>query len=181
MQPSRKLIIGLVGLKWSGKDTLFKIIKEEFPEAFRVAFADAVKEELAQALGITVEEIEADKERFRLGLQWWGTEWRRHNTPNYWIYQAFRKIREADTGLVVVTDVRFPDEGDAIRGSGGFLVKVERPGLSVPADPHASEKYAITMVPDWTVQNPGEPVEIYRAAAGRLLDHIHTLRAMRAA
>lgn len=181
MQPSRKLIIGLVGLKRSGKDTLFEILKEEFPEAVRVAYADALKEEFAAALGITVAEIEADKPRFRLGLQWWGTEWRRHSTPGYWIDRAFEKIRAADTGLVVVTDVRFPDEGDAIRGSGGFLVKIERVGQAKSEDTHASEQYATHMTPDWTVRNPGESVELYRAAAGRLLDHIHTLRATRAA
>ncbi len=35
----------------------------------------------------------------------------------------------------IVTDVRFPNEADAIRNAGGVLVKVERPGLSTGTHP----------------------------------------------
>ena len=39
---------------------------------------------------------------------------------------------------VVITDVRFPDEADAVRTAGGLVVRVTRPGVT-STDTHATE------------------------------------------
>lgn len=74
----------------------------------RLAFADALKEEAAAHLGITVEELNARKSEFRPILQNWGVG-KRGADQDYWVKEwAIR--RAAITGPVVVTDCRFPNE-----------------------------------------------------------------------
>lgn len=151
-------VIGLSGYKQAGKDTVFLALSEYYQDVRRLAFADPLKEELAAACGVTKEEIEKEKERYRLGLQWWGTEFRRGQSPHYWIDQAriqyLRAIKKRPTA-VVFTDCRFPNEVELIKELGGKMWRIERPSenqrrerylrvfrrlsKTVPKDRHASE------------------------------------------
>lgn len=137
-----KAVIGLTGRKKSGKDTVCEIIGELLTAQRvswkRIAFADPLKEELAAACGVTVEEINAQKDRYRGGLQWWGTEFRRTDDPDYWVKQAVKKIRQSLASVVIVTDCRFDNEAEAITQLGGVVLSVHRRGATV-ADYHASE------------------------------------------
>ena len=58
-------------------------------------------------------------------LQFWGTEVRRARDPNYWVDQLFLSI-PANTDIALISDVRFPNEADAITESGGYNVRVVR-------------------------------------------------------
>ncbi len=73
-------------------------------------------------------------------LQWWGTEYRRAQDYNYWTKAWVRKIEEFDLDdiHVLIDDVRFMNELDAIKQHGGLIVKIERPGFD-GANNHASE------------------------------------------
>ena len=119
-------VIGITGKKGHGKDTLCNALQQIAGDKVdRVAFGDALKREVAELLGITVDDINADKPRFRLMLQFYGTEWRRHQDPEYWI----KRLRETIAGLpafciAVVTDVRFANEAALIEELGGFTVRV---------------------------------------------------------
>lgn len=57
-----------------------------------------------------------------------------------WIGQAFRRINAilARGASVVVTDVRFLNEAERVRQAGGFVLRIERPGLPL-GDLHPSE------------------------------------------
>ena len=67
------MIIGISGKKRSGKDTIFKLIKElNGILPLRAAFGDQIKEEVADITGVDVDHIEENKEHFRQMLQWWG-------------------------------------------------------------------------------------------------------------
>lgn len=136
-------LIGLSGRKRSGKDTVFALIQEEAGHLrpVRVAFGDALKEEVSNLLNVSVEEMESDKSRFRGLLQWWGTEWRRHQNPLYWIDKTRATIQalEGQSELVVVTDVRFANEVLLIEQLGGTVVRVSRPEADSVSDPHLSE------------------------------------------
>ena len=68
----------------------------------------------------------------------------------------------------VITDVRFPDEAQAIKDWGGVLWRVDRPGL-VGGDGHASET-AMDDYRGWdeVIVNDGTIAEL-RAKVGRLL------------
>jgi hypothetical protein len=61
-------------------------------------------------------------------------------SPEFWVAQGLAKAEALlDQGTsVVITDVRFPNELDAIGGAGGFHVHVDRPGVDT-SDPHPSE------------------------------------------
>lgn len=97
------------------------------------AFANAVKRELADACDVTVDHIEKHKDTFRLGLQWWGTEFRRAmHGDTYWVKQLNFAMQQEGLGqfdkhVYIITDVRFKNEADYIKRNGGLLVRVERP------------------------------------------------------
>ncbi len=83
-------------------------------------------------------------------LQWWGTEYRRNQDPDYWTKAWGRKVKEydLDRSLILVDDVRFVNELDVIRAHGGLVVRVVRPGFN-GANDHSSEN-SLDHVTDWT-------------------------------
>ncbi len=73
-------------------------------------------------------------------LQWWGTEYRRRQDPDYWVKaweSAYRQL-QSTIRHILVDDVRFPNEAQVIRRNGGVLVRVERAGFN-GANDHSSE------------------------------------------
>lgn len=91
----------------------------------RLAFADALKVEVAEHLGISLEELAARKAEFRPLLQNWGVD-RREQNPNYWV-ERWAAARAAIPGPVVNTDTRFPNEGFYALRSGALLVRLVVP------------------------------------------------------
>ena len=140
-------VLGLTGRKLSGKDTFYGIVQASAPPWVRVqrlAFADFLKEEVARACHVTVEEINRDKVAFRPILQWWGTDFRRNRYGDrYWVDQVTLALRRLDDGetptLAVLTDVRFPNEAALVQEVfHGKLFRLVRPQSETP-DPHPSE------------------------------------------
>lgn len=136
-------IIGISGKKQSGKDTLgaMLVANSELP-AQRVAFADALKEEVAAACGVTIAFIETNKTVFRPILQWWGTDFRRrYFGDDYWVVKVYEKILEASklgVLLVVITDTRFQSEFNALKKLNACMVRIARPS-QLTGDTHLSE------------------------------------------
>lgn len=109
----------------------------------------AMGAEFLVSFGYSREEAEymvfRDKERIipslnksvRYILQTIGTEWgRNYINGNVWVKIMLRNLELK--GNVVVDDVRFFNEAEAIKAAGGILWKVVRPGL-IPKENHASE------------------------------------------
>lgn len=134
------MIIGISGKKRSGKDTIYELIKKRSGYSVaRAAFGDQIKEEVARVTGMAVPHIEENKERFRPMLQWWGADFRRHyNGDRYWLERMLFRMRSIrDPEVLVITDVRYPNEAEVVKEAGGILLRVERKtGLK---DPHSSE------------------------------------------
>ncbi len=85
------------------------------------------KEEVLPALGVSTRHL----------LRTLGTEWGRSCVhPELWL-MSFRS-RLAGLQLVVVDDVRFPNEAQLIQQLGGEVWKVLRPGQDRPAE-HSSD------------------------------------------
>ena len=123
------IIIGISGKKRSGKDTLYSFISAFLKnyKIGKIAFADALKEEVALATGVKTSFIEEEKETFRTILQWWGTDFRRKfNGDDYWIKKLLDKISRSDLDVVIITDVRFKNEADILKECGAFLVRINR-------------------------------------------------------
>ena len=137
------MIIGISGKKRSGKDTVYELIRilkqGDGIVPVRAAFGDQIKEEVAGVTGVDVDHIEEHKERFRPMLQWWGADFRRHyKGESYWLDKMLVKMKTI-TGneVLVITDVRYPNEAELVKEAGGIMIRVERDtGLE---DAHSSE------------------------------------------
>jgi hypothetical protein len=78
----------------------------------------------------------------RHALRTLGTEWGRDRMAgDLWVVATMARVRAllAEGRGVVVDDMRFPNEAEAIRAAGGMLVRVTRPGRMPQAGLHASE------------------------------------------
>jgi hypothetical protein len=139
--------IGLAGKSGSGKDVVADYICERYNYK-KIAVADAIRDEAADFLKSTIggtiyslnESFEQVVDAFveavwakpttpeiRVLLQWWGTEFRRSQDNNYWVKRLAERLDNED--CIVVSDVRTPDEIDAIHQAGGEVWFVERPGV----------------------------------------------------
>lgn len=154
------IVIGLSAKLGCGKTTLADNILARLDtmgkQAVRMAFGDPLKRECSSYFGFPLEWCYSQEGKMRLvarealdnftvreALQWYGTDFRRAQDPLYWI-KAMRKelvlLAEAGVQVVVVDDVRFPDEAQVCLDN-GYCFRVEpfegwKPG---PHAEHASE------------------------------------------
>lgn len=145
----RRTWIGFSGKRRSGKDTSANILTTylnkhtpDFP-VYRLAFADALKDEVCEKFGITREELESKKEFYRSDLQGIG-ETRRNEREDYWIGKLFAKVNSLPQvhSYVMITDVRHLNEAKVLQAIGAHLFRVIRPMPSEQlegADKHISE------------------------------------------
>lgn len=150
-------LIGLLGKKKSGKTTAAKYIAEILKpnKVLCIGFADALKEEIAQAVGQPVEYIEQHKDNFRLIMQGWGTDFKRKLVrDDYWIKKVLDKLVKVpdDVHTVVIPDVRFINEAHMILGVDGVLVRIERDTMMADFHESETEHNSINGV-KYTVQN----------------------------
>lgn len=135
-------LVGIGYKKGSGKDTFAKMLSVHFNQCVITGFADALKHQVADVCGIEIEEIEKNKPLFRPMLQWWGTDFRRiyGKDENYWIREMEYKYniykRNSDE-LMIISDVRFPNEAEFVRAKEGYLIEMIRNTDS--NDKHSSE------------------------------------------
>lgn len=178
--PARPLI-GLLGHKGAGKDTLGRVLTEKHGYT-RASFADDLRLEVFKALVRTskteqapkIVESQNDYNAFlsyveahkhdaldlpsgwpRQLLQAWGQMRRDIYGDDYWINRI--ALGEG----VVVTDVRFPNEAAAIKKAGGILWRVVRPGKD--GDGHISETLLDTIPVDMKIFNNGTIAQIEEA------------------
>ena len=178
-------LVGITGLKQSGKNTAAAALVEKLgytEDAFARNLKDIVysiqgmsvrvpagvwhmSEDLylpyqtvVDGLGLDLaKELVPDVRRI---LQTFGTEgMREHFGPDVWSDRVIARVAanrsSADPRPVVVTDVRFPDEADAIRDAGGLLVRIVRPEQGPVSDGHASETHIASMDVDIEIVNDG--------------------------
>ena len=115
--------IALSGLKRSGKDTIGSYLIQRY-NCKRFAFADEVKR-LAREL-FPEEFVQNDKPVDL--LQWLGNTMRQRN-PDVWINKLSTMIQLTKDPVpnLVVTDVRYPNEVQALKKLGFTIVKVQVP------------------------------------------------------
>ena len=105
------LLIG--GKAGSGKDTVAKIIKENFPKVRLLAFATRIKD-IAYSIGWSGEK----DEKGRRLLQHIGAVGREYN-KNTWVNDVVYKLKSPmlnkNTNIFVITDFRFPNEYQVLK------------------------------------------------------------------
>jgi hypothetical protein len=91
-------------------------------------------------------------------LQWWGTEYRRAQDPDYWIKAMASRVRVAgQNGLqrIAITDCRFENELAYIRSVGGRLWRLQRPELEAVEGGHESAIALRDKPADVEIRNAG--------------------------
>ncbi|OZV74794.1 hypothetical protein CA850_29710 [Micromonospora echinospora] len=177
-------MVGLLGRARAGKDTVAAHLVERYGFR-RYAFADALREcalianpivtpvdtvggsvRLADVVAAVGWEGAKAHREVRRTLQQLGVGVR-HLQPDFWVRVVMDEV-EHRTGPVAITDVRFPNEAEAIRTAGGVLVRVVRPGQD-ESDQHVSE----VALKDWPVDHTLMNDDDLHA----LLNKVDTLRA----
>ena len=174
-------LVGLCGLKGSGKDTLAAALVKNHGYV-RVAFADRLKAVAIDTdpyvfyrggytrLAAVVENIgwdaakqHADVRRF---LQYLGMAVRDNLDAEAWINAVFSQVVQlrSDGHPVVITDVRMLNEVDLVRDLYGNLIQVKRPGIN-DDDTHISENEWKSAAPNIVFTNRGGLADVDRAAA----------------
>lgn len=166
-------VVGLHGLKRSGKDTAAAGLHPDFR---RLAFASALKDHLlilnpllpsgrrlAEAVGEhgweAAKDDPVDGGEARRLMQVYGTEIIRGTFgATTWTDIVGARIAEIHrddiAAPIVMTDVRFSSEAEMVRRIGGIVVEIFRPGLDT-GDGHASEQRLDPALIDYTVDNDG--------------------------
>ncbi|WGH21375.1 deoxynucleoside monophosphate kinase [Arthrobacter phage Emotion] len=195
----RHPLIAAIGHKRVGKDTFADVLVNRYGYT-RVAFADPLKDaalalnpyvgptplpgalasefrrlqDVVAALGW--EKAKDVVPGVRETLQRLGTDAIRALDDTFWVRAGVKAI-EAIDGPVVVTDARFPNEGDTVRALGGYIVRIER-ALPDDGDRHPSETALDDYMADFCIFNDG-PVEDLQAHARYIADHVESVESYR--
>lgn len=169
-----KKLIGLAGKAWAGKDTVADYLWEK-EGAIKIAFADALRSAATSIFGLGPVNF-IDRELKETVVDYWGMTPRRMlqllgteaTKPvfgdNIWLKRWFLSYSAVqDTDHVVVPDVRFDVEADAIRNLGGTIIHLVRPGtgLSGAASEHSSEAGIELRNGDMYLSNSGSVEELH--------------------
>jgi len=158
-------IIGFAGFMKSGKTTAAKYVGVRM-----FSFATPIKE-------IAKEEFKWDGKKDEKGrrlLQVLGTEAGREYSPDIWINRTkedildyFRTCKITGTRkLVVIDDVRYPNEAQFIKDMGGLMIRMDRPGCK--AGKHLSEIGLTRTLIDMTIVNEGTKRDLKAQVKGML-------------
>lgn len=166
----KRIIIAISGRQRSGKDSLCDLLVQELPDFARVAFADPLKQQYGDTVGMTLQQVEAIKcnpavRRVLIDIGAQG----RAKSLTYWVNKAI----EGSTGNIVIPDLRFVSEAGRLRqlqaeGSAKvFLVRVnadravrgKRGTLSNEDDPSEVELDNFDQW-DYELSNEGAPHDL---------------------
>lgn len=155
-------LVGIAGLARSGKDTLAQgFVKLGYR---RVAFADALKEATALIANEPSHLYfgEASKEEHtealgmtrRKALQSVGKAVRDCLGPQTWVNRVLRDWHLCGRYPMVISDLRYPNEAQAILLNGGTVVRVHREGSGLPGEAGLHES-------EWALSEDQVDIEVY--------------------
>jgi len=182
-------LLAIGGPARSGKDTIGKHLRDrhgyvigKFTSPIRAMittlylYAGATQQEIEEYMdGAKKEEIHpVIGASYRHMAQQLGATWGRDSIrQDLWVDMAFNATRIArDMGYdVVITDLRYPNEAEAVKDAGGFILLVDRPALKAKgraldeqAASHESENYfdEIRKLADETLINDSDLFDLKR-------------------
>lgn len=176
------MIIGLVGFKQVGKSTAAKYLEEHWGfqrHNMKDALVAEIKKNFPRLLRQIYDETGntwIDQERMfdwlfenkpplmRALLQEYGTEVRRGDRDSYWTDQWDQNTFSARAlkQNIVVDDVRFLNEAEAIKKRGGVIVRLTRPDVPTGGS-HASETEQLQIGADYTIScEQGDVEKLYK-------------------
>lgn len=168
------VLIGIAGRKGVGKDTAADFLVSTFGYHKR-AFADPIKETITRLFRLSPSQLEGDNKEVidprhglspRQMMQRFGTDmFRNMIKDSFWVDYFVEWYREHHDSDVVVPDVRFQNEVDAIQNLGGMVILVKRTSSEsldrhTLCDKHESETGVNHLEGiDYIIQNDGSVEE----------------------
>lgn len=89
---------------------------------------------------------------------------------NVWINATFKGLNLDNNN--VITDVRFPNEAEAIKEAGGYIIHIDRPDVENRAPAHASETSMNDWKFDFTVTNNARDILEYQNHVRAFMDYL---------
>lgn len=186
------MIIGFIGYKNSGKSTACNIVKGLIgggvvQHNFKDALVAEVRENFSKLLnemcliydvalpykdGHKWEVSDLFKEKpplMRVLLQEYGTEVRRGDRDDYWVHQWLSGL--SNNGVVLVDDVRFKNEAEAVKSRGGILIRLVRKDM-VNLDTHKSEVEQDGILADYTIETRWGEQSVLESKLIKILNEI---------
>lgn len=98
--------------------------------------------------------VNEHKEALGKHLQWYGTEFRRSQDHFYWVKKLAQTVAAENPQIVLITDVRFPNELYWIKALRGYTIKCTRTGFLDPSrdNQHESETGLDNYLFDFEIQ-----------------------------
>lgn len=180
------VILGISGLKGSGKDTIADYLVKNH-NFVKVSFADALKDGCKAIFGFNDRQLYGDLKEVvdknwkitpRQAMQFVGTDLFRNQIRSlipwvddkFWIQCTLNKIKQIQKNTetrnknIVIADVRFENEVDAIRQINGSIVNVTRDNLTYnDTCEHESEKYIDNLIYAHKIYNNNSLESLYLA------------------
>jgi len=170
------MIIGLIGKKRVGKTTFSDYLVDKY-QFKTIAFADPIKESAKIIFNLTEEQVNGDLKEIidkrwdltpRQILQKLGTEGCRNIFgQDIWIKRLKMELSKEENNNIIVSDIRFPNEAEAVKEMGGKLIKIIKSDLPINKDSHISEQLIDKIESDMLIKNDFSMEEYY--------EHIDTL------
>lgn len=186
------MIIGISGYAKSGKDTVANHICKHY-EFEKAAFADVLRQCLF-ALNPVVSSMEYPALRYKRAIAIFGYEDAKNRFPeirkllqlmgteigrnilgeDVWVNALFNKL-SIHSKNYVISDVRFPNEFDAVKANFGLMVRVDRPEYG-PVNDHPSEialdehKFDCYLDNNGSIDNFHKQINVYLSALN--LNHL---------
>jgi len=165
--PKTPTVIAFCGAKGHGKDTAAKFLIDNYGFV-PVSFADGLRRTVATALRVNEswfldpdkkEEIDprTGKSR-RYWLQWIGTEGFRSLWDQVWVNWWYEEIMARGYERVVSTDMRFPNEYDAVYQyfPEATTIRITDPRKPTGNDNHASEAHYKSFAVNYDIMNDSD-------------------------
>jgi hypothetical protein len=148
----KKFVFGVSAKKQGGKSTFLGMLGPKMGDVQVIRMADELKRTVINCFTpwewkLTIEDLESDETKNRMlpcgrtirqVLQVVGTDWFRSLWEDCWINAWKRRVSETDADVVLVPDVRFPNELRAVQEMGGFVIRLMRAPFG-DQDQHESE------------------------------------------
>jgi hypothetical protein len=175
------MIIGVAGFKRSGKDTVAEYLINSYG-FIRYSLAGPMKEIVKIMFDWTEEHVNGSLKEVidkrwgispRQALQRLGTDWAQHDLckefplfkeitgRSLWVKKFRYWAEKRPFSDIVISDIRFPHEVDALKWMKGFVFRVDRPSLDLE-DVHESESYINSLEVDSTILNDGSIEDLHK-------------------
>ena len=163
-------MIALTGPKGSGKDTVARLIKDQYDDVKTIAFADPIKKVIQHLFDLDPTNNDQYDLFKRTSVSYQLPGWHNHSVSGRDLvreigmlmrgYDDFQfnayvidRVNGESANLWVVTDVRFDNEFELMRDLGVPIIQITRPGCDY--DGHATERGFADKTVDFTIANDG--------------------------